>query len=101
MKNPVRTFQSRRARRKHDRLAHWEQTRRTGKLRFVVRTALIWGGAMIVMNMILRFLFNRGPSLGTVIYFIVVAPIVALVMWWANEGIYKNAKLDNVIKRYR
>lgn len=72
--------------------------RSRGKVHFVIRVALIWGGAMVLGNILLDFLFGGGFSLSNVIYFIIAAPFISLVSWWANEGEYRAAKLDARMK---
>jgi len=89
-----------RARRRQERLERWEQTRAKGKVRFVIRATLIWGGTMIVGISLANYFLHRGFSqiLFTVIYFLVAGPIVALVSWWHNEGEYTAAKIDARMK---
>ena len=42
--------------------------------------------------------FNFNKVRWTLIYFIIVAPIIALANWWTNEGRFTSAKIDARMK---
>ena len=94
MKSLIKRFNAWRYRRHLQRVARWEQTRLKGKVRFVIRVWLIWGGTMIVGSGLLDWYFHGAIDIPKSIYFSLVAPIVALVAWWVNEGEFKAAKID-------
>jgi hypothetical protein len=101
MKRLWNTYQAWRAR----RIEHlkqwerrWEEKRAKGKARFVVRTGLVWSGAMIVGFLVADYYFDGTvdglKSLFRAICFLIVGLIIGFVVWWTKEGQYKNAKIE-------
>src|SRR5215468_6328932 len=75
-------------------VARWEKTRARGKARFVIRGSLLWSGAMIVFSSLYDWYFRGGTDLWQTIYFVIPGPILGLVSWWINEGVFRAARID-------
>jgi hypothetical protein len=103
MKKLRNRFHAWRARRRLEHLQRWERERAKGKARFVILTALLWSALMIGALSLAELYFEGtldGLRLKTrVIYYLIAGPIVGLVLWWINEGRYKNARIEARIKR--
>jgi hypothetical protein len=102
MNDLTQKFKAWRERKKQERLARWERTRAQGKARFVIRESLIWGGTMLLFMSLMDYFydrsFNPNKILWTLIYFVIVAPIITLATWWTNEGKFTGAKIDARMK---
>jgi hypothetical protein len=94
-------FNSWRRRRHLQRVAQWEHTRAQGKARFVIRGTLIWSGSMIIFNAVWDYYFHGAVEISKLILFLLVGPIVGLVSWWDNEGVFKAAKIDERMRQIR
>jgi hypothetical protein len=94
MNNLSKRFNAWRRRRHLQRVAKWEHTRIHGRGRYLIRVALIWGGAMILSRSLYDYYFFGRIQISGLIYYSIAGPIVGLVSWWINEGEYQAAKID-------
>ena len=101
MKSLIKRFEAWRYRRYLDRVARWEHTRVKGKVRFVIRVSLIWGGVMVLFTSLFDYYLNGSIQISKIIYFSIVGPVVGLVSWWAAEGEFKAAKIDARMREMR
>ena len=75
----------------------WEEKRAKGKARFVIKTALVWGGVQIVCFLVFDYFDGTLHGLKTLlmgIYFLIVGVIAGFVAWWIKEGQYKDARIE-------
>ena len=81
-------------------LERWEQIRAGGKRRFVVRTALYYGFAVVGMTDLTENLFygRHYVSLGHLIYYLLTGIPIALIGWSSMEARYKRALDEARIK---
>jgi len=95
LSNPLTIIRAWRSRRKLRLLQEWEQTRTKGKGRFVIRTALYYGFAMVGMMDLFDHVFSSGPqppiSLFKLIYWVCAGFLIAGSAWSNREGEYQKA----------
>ena len=101
MNSLSKRFNNWRRRRHLQRVAKWEHTRLKGKANFVIRVSLIWGGSMVISNSLYDYYFHGRIEIAKLISFLIAGPIVGLVSWWDNEGVFKAAQIDERMRQIR
>jgi hypothetical protein len=95
-------LQAWRAQRQQFSVDKWERARAKGKARYVLRITLQFMLLMIVWIGAIEF-FRDGIQLSDFRFWIIGGPIVGVFIgvttWWDKEDNYKNARLEDDIKR--
>ena len=94
MKSLIKRFNAWRYRQYLKRVARWEHTRLKGKPRFFIRVCLLWGGGLMLVRCVWDYVFHGAIDKGAIIYYLITAPLVALILWWLNESEFKAAQID-------
>ena len=92
MKNLWKAYLAWTKRREQKQFERWRKTRAKGKARFVLTTALWWGGLMIALYCLTDYydgVFRVKKLPFRIIFFLIGGLILGLVMWWTNEATYK------------
>lgn len=87
---PIRAWRSRRELRE---LQQWEQIRKKGKGRFLIRTSIYYGFAIVGITDLYENLFYgvHYVSLPNVIYYLGAGFVISLIAWSDREAKFKRA----------